>query len=80
MTQMAKLVEQRKIRRVGVSNFSAGKMREADRVLKQFGLRLASNQVKYNLLDRLVEQNGILETAKELGIAIIAYSPLEQGS
>lgn len=79
MTQMAKLVQQGKIRYVGVSNFSAQKMREADRVLKQFGLRLASNQVKYSMLDRGVEQNGILETAKELGIAIIAYSPLEQG-
>jgi aryl-alcohol dehydrogenase-like predicted oxidoreductase len=79
MTQMAKLVQQGKIRYVGVSNFSAAKMREADRVLKQYGLRLASNQVKYSMLDRRVERNSILETAKELGIAIIAYSPLEQG-
>jgi aryl-alcohol dehydrogenase-like predicted oxidoreductase len=79
MKQMAKLVQQGKIRYVGVSNFSAAKMREADRVLRQYGLRLASNQVKYSMLDRRVERNGILETAKELGIAIIAYSPLEQG-
>jgi aryl-alcohol dehydrogenase-like predicted oxidoreductase len=79
MKQMAKLVQQGKIQYVGVSNFSAAKMREADRVLKQYGLRLASNQVKYSMLDRRVERNGILETAKELGIAIIAYSPLEQG-
>ncbi|MFC4778328.1 aldo/keto reductase [Paenibacillus sp. GCM10023252] len=79
MHAMAKLVEQGKIGHVGVSNFSAGKMREADRVLREHGLRLASNQVKYNLLDRRIENNGILGTAKELGVAIIAYSPLEQG-
>jgi aryl-alcohol dehydrogenase-like predicted oxidoreductase len=79
MNAMAKLVKMGKIKNVGVSNFSAQKMREADRVLREHGLRLASNQVKYSLLDRRIEQDGILDTAKELGIAIIAYSPLEQG-
>jgi aryl-alcohol dehydrogenase-like predicted oxidoreductase len=79
MNEMAQLVKQGKIQNVGVSNFSAKKMREADRVLREQGLRLISNQVKYSLLDRRIEHNGILETAKELGIAIIAYSPLEQG-
>lgn len=79
MKEMAKLVKESKIENVGVSNFSAKQMREADRVLREYGLRLVSNQVKYSLLDRRIEQNGVLETAKELGIAIIAWSPLEQG-
>jgi aryl-alcohol dehydrogenase-like predicted oxidoreductase len=79
MRQMAKLAKEGKIRNVGVSNFNARRMREADRVLKEHGLRLASNQVKYSLLDRRIERNGVLETAQELGAAIIAYSPLEQG-
>ncbi|WP_130616341.1 aldo/keto reductase [Cohnella abietis] len=79
MRQMAKLAEQGKIRYVGVSNFNAPKMREADRVLREHGLRLAANQVKYSMLDRRIERNGILETAQELDIAIVAYSPLEQG-
>ncbi|RED64654.1 aldo/keto reductase [Cohnella lupini] len=79
MRQMARLAEQGKIRYVGVSNFNAKRMREADRVLREHGLRLASNQMKYSMLDRRIERNGVLETAQELGIAIIAYSPLEQG-
>ncbi|UVI30824.1 aldo/keto reductase [Paenibacillus spongiae] len=79
MREMAKLVKAGKIKHVGVSNFSAAKMREADRTLREFGLRLTSNQVKYSLLDRRIERNGVMETAKELGVAIIAYSPLEQG-
>ncbi|GGA13270.1 oxidoreductase [Paenibacillus marchantiophytorum] len=79
MNAMAELVKQGHIKNVGVSNFSADKMREADRVLREHGLRLISNQVKYSLLDRRIEQNGIMDAAKELGIAIIAYSPLEQG-
>ncbi|WP_424769249.1 aldo/keto reductase [Paenibacillus sp. sgz302251] len=79
MKEMAKLAAAGKIQNIGVSNFSAKQMREADHILREHGLRLASNQVKYSLLDRRIEQNGILDTAKELNIAIIAYSPLEQG-
>jgi aryl-alcohol dehydrogenase-like predicted oxidoreductase len=79
MDAMARLVEKKKIKYVGVSNFSAGKMRRADRELRKYGLRLISNQVRYNLIDRNIESNGVLETARELGVSIIAYSPLKQG-
>jgi len=79
MEAMAGLAEAGKIRYIGVSNFSAGKMRRAHEVLRRRGLSLVSNQVRYNLLDRRIESNGILETARELGISIIAYSPLAQG-
>ena len=43
------------------------------------GLTLAVNQVKYSLLDRKIERDGTLETARELGVTIIAYTPLESG-
>ena len=79
MDAMARLVENKKVRFIGVSNFNADKMRRADVQLRTHGLRLISNQVLYNLLDRDIESNGVLETAKELGMSIIAYSPLKQG-
>lgn len=79
MEAMSELLRAGKVRHVGVSNFDEKKMREADAVLKKNGYFLASNQVKYNLLDRRIEANGVLEAAKELGVTIIAYSPLEQG-
>lgn len=79
MDVLAGLVEKKKIRFIGVSNFSASRMRRADARLRAHGLRLASNQMLYNLLDRKIESNGVLETAKELGVSIIAYSPLKQG-
>lgn len=79
MEAMARLVKEHKIRYVGVSNFSAAQMRAAWIALQKHGIRLVSNQVRYNLLDRKIESNGILQTAKELGITIIAYSPLAQG-
>ncbi|HEX9970531.1 MAG TPA: aldo/keto reductase, partial [bacterium] len=77
--EMAKLVEMGKIRYVGVSNFSAKRMRIAHEELAKHGLRLVSNQVNYSLLNRKIETNGVMDAAKELGISIIAYSPLAQG-
>jgi aryl-alcohol dehydrogenase-like predicted oxidoreductase len=79
MNAMADLVEAGKIRAVGVSNFSAARMRRAHTALARRGLPLASNQVKYSLLDRSIERNGVLDAARELGTTIIAYSPLEMG-
>jgi aryl-alcohol dehydrogenase-like predicted oxidoreductase len=79
MEAMANLVEAGKIRSVGVSNFSATKMRRAHKTLQKRGLPLAANQVLYSLLDRSIERNGILDTAKELGITITAYTPLGSG-
>ena len=79
MNAMAELVERKQIKYVGVSNFSAQKMRSAWETLNKNGIPLASNQVQYSLLNRKIESNGIMETARELGISIIAYSPLAQG-
>ncbi|HLG27877.1 MAG TPA: aldo/keto reductase [Paenisporosarcina sp.] len=76
---MIELVKNGHIKHVGVSNFNAAAMVNSHRILTENGLTLASNQVKYSLLDRRIEENGTLERAKDLGISIIAYSPLEQG-
>ncbi len=79
MDEMAKLVKAGKISSVGVSNFSPERMRRAHRQLQKHGLPLAVNQVRYSLLDRRIERDGTLETAKELGVTIISYTPLESG-
>ncbi|MCK4647296.1 MAG: aldo/keto reductase, partial [Candidatus Aminicenantes bacterium] len=79
MNAMAQLVKDHKIRSIGVSNFSAKKMKKAQAELSSLGLDLISNQVVYSLLNRKIETNGILDTARELGVSIIAYSPLAQG-
>lgn len=79
MNAMADLIEAGRMRAAGVSNFSARQMRRAHQALVKRGFVLASNQVKYSVLDRRIEANGILDTARELGITIIAYSPLEMG-
>lgn len=79
MEALAKEVERGRILTVGVSNYSAEQMQEAHTLLAQYNVPLAVNQVRYSLLTRKIEQNGILELARKLGITILAYSPLDQG-
>lgn len=79
MEALAKEVKQGRIEAVGVSNYSVSQMREAHAELQKRGVPLVSNQVPYSLLNRKIESNGIWQTAQELGVTIIAYSPLAQG-
>ena len=79
MNVMADLVEAGKIRAVGVSNFGEAFTHRAHTALVKRGLGLASNQVQFSLLHRNIEHNGILNAAKELGVTIIAWSPLASG-
>lgn len=76
---MADLVEVGKIRSVGVSNFNAERMRRAHAALAKRGITLAANQVHYSLAHRRIEADGTLQAAKELGVTIVAYTPLEYG-
>jgi aryl-alcohol dehydrogenase-like predicted oxidoreductase len=79
MQAMALLQREGKVRSIGVSNFSASQMERASRALETESLVLASNQVSINLLDRRIETNGVLETARGIGATLIALSPLAQG-
>ena len=79
MEALASEVKRGRILSVGVSNYSATQMQQAHDLLAKYDVPLAVNQVRYSLLTRKIEQNGILELARELGITILAYSPLDQG-
>ena len=79
MDAMADAVAEGKIRAVGVSNYSAAQMRTAHAALARRGVPLATNQVEYSLLQRAPESNGVLDACRELGVTLIAYSPLAMG-
>jgi aryl-alcohol dehydrogenase-like predicted oxidoreductase len=79
MNALADEVEQGRIKAVGVSNYNAEQLREAHRLLARRGVPLAVNQMRYSLITREIETNGVLATARELGVTILAYSPLAQG-
>jgi aryl-alcohol dehydrogenase-like predicted oxidoreductase len=66
-------------RAVGVSNYNSAQMLRAHSALSKRGIPLASNQVEFHLLNRRVEHEGLLKLCRELGVTLIAYSPLAKG-
>ena len=79
MNALATEVEKGRIQAVGVSNYNVEQMRQAHKILASRGVPLGTNQVRYSLLSRQVEKQGIIDSAKQLGVTILAYSPLAQG-
>ena len=79
MDGLAECVKNGLTRTVGVSNFGHNRMLASYSALARHGIPLASNQVHYSLLSRGAEKKGILARCGELGIRMIAYSPIEQG-
>ena len=79
MEGLVECVKSGMTRTVGVSNFGQSRMLAAYSSLARHNIPLASNQVHYSLLNREVEKNGTLARCKELGIRLIAYSPIEKG-
>ena len=76
MSAMEKLVEEEKIKYIGVSNFSLNQLKEAQSYL--VNEKIASLQIEYSLFDRMIEKE-ILPFCKKNKILIIAYSPLDRG-
>ena len=58
---------------------SESRLRAAYEKLKKRGIPLASNQVNYSLIYRAPEENGVKAACDELGVTLIAYSPIAQG-
>jgi diketogulonate reductase-like aldo/keto reductase len=77
MRALDDLVTQGKTRYVGVSNFEASEMLEAQSHLRT--ARLACNQVLYHLCERGIEHE-LLSAARVHDIAIVAYTPFGRGS
>jgi len=67
------------LKAIGVSNYSLRETRAMDRALRARGLRLASNQIEFSLLRRTPETSGLLAGCRELGVVLLAYSPIGQG-
>ncbi|MFO1305236.1 MAG: aldo/keto reductase [Burkholderiales bacterium] len=76
LTALEDLVDQGKIRYIGVSNFDVDQLRRANRALRRHPL--VSNQIRYSLVDRTIE-SGILEHCAVHGITVIAHTPLARG-
>lgn len=70
---LEELVDEGKVRYIGVSNFSVDELRQAQAALRRH--RIVANQVRYNLIDRTIERD-LLGYCQAQKITVIAYSPL----
>lgn len=76
MKAMEKLVEDGKVRYLGVSNFSIKQLKRAEQVLSKN--RVASIQVEYSLTARKVEKD-LIPYCEQKDIAILPYRPIAHG-
>lgn len=79
MGALAQIVSSGKALYVGLSNYDGPTLQKATTILEQLHVPFIINQNCYNIFDRTIEQNGLKQTAKELGKGIICFSPLAQG-
>lgn len=78
MGALAHLVKSGKALYVGISNYNASDMQRAVAVLRDLGVPLLVNQVKYNMFDRWIEAE-LVAAAEAEGIGLVIFSPLAQG-
>jgi L-glyceraldehyde 3-phosphate reductase len=78
MGALTSSVQQGKALYVGISSYSAGKTREAARILGDLGVPCLIHQPSYNMLNRWIE-DGLLDVLDEEGIGCIVFTPLAQG-
>jgi len=72
-------VQQGKALYVGISQYNSVDSAKASAILKNMGTPLLIHQPRYNMLDRWVEEDGLLDVLENDGIGSIAFSPLAQG-
>jgi L-glyceraldehyde 3-phosphate reductase len=78
MAALDLIVRQGKALYVGISNYNADETKEAVKILNDLGTPCLINQIRYSMFERWSEEQ-LLDTAQELGVGIIAFSPLAQG-
>lgn len=79
MGALAQLYRQGKTLYVGISQYPEKQTREAVGILKDMGVPCLIHQPNYSILNRWIEEDGTMAACDELGVGIIAFSPLQQG-
>lgn len=79
MGALASAVNSGKALYVGLSNYDGEHLAQATAILNELHCPFVINQNRYSIFDRTIENNGLKNTAAELGKGIIAFTPLAQG-
>ncbi|MEO1542653.1 MAG: L-glyceraldehyde 3-phosphate reductase [Pseudomonadota bacterium] len=79
MGALDQIVRSGKALYVGISSYNSARTREAAAILDDLGTPCLIHQPSYNMLNRWIEQDGLKQTLKELGMGSIVFTPLAQG-
>ena len=79
MGALAQLAAQGKTLYVGISNYPQPETRKAHAILAGLRVPRILHQPSYSILNRWTEETGTVDARGELGIGVIAFSPLAQG-
>ncbi|NML52924.1 L-glyceraldehyde 3-phosphate reductase [Streptomyces sp. R302] len=79
MGALASAVQQGKALYVGVSSYNAEQTAEAARLLKEMGVPALIHQPSYSMINRWIEDDGLLDTLEAAGMGCISFVPLAQG-
>ena len=79
MGALAQAVTSGKALYVGLSNYDGERLKHAASILTDLHVPFIIAQNRYNLLDRTIESNGLLDATRSLGRGLITFSPLAQG-
>jgi len=79
MGALAHAVRQGKALYAGISSYPEQQTREAHRILGEMGVPIILHQPSYSVLNRWIENDYTIDACGELGIGVIAFSPLSQG-
>ena len=79
MEALSDIVRSGKALYVGISNYDSEGTRRAAEILRANHTPLLINQVRYSMLDRWTEEDGLQDTCEEVGAGMICFSPLAQG-
>jgi len=72
-------VRQGKALYAGISQYKSRQTREAVAILRRMGTPLLIHQPSYSMLDRWIEDDGLLDVLGDEGVGCIVFSPLAQG-
>ncbi|MGR6469127.1 L-glyceraldehyde 3-phosphate reductase [Rhizobium sp. PAMB 3182] len=64
---------------VGISSYNSRRTQEAAEILKSLGTPCLIHQPSYSMINRWIEEDGLIDTLKSLGMGSIVFSPLAQG-
>jgi L-glyceraldehyde 3-phosphate reductase len=79
MMALDQIVRSGRAQYIGISSYNSHRTREAAAILEELGTPCLIHQPSYSMINRWIEEDGLIDALEDLGIGSIVFSPLAQG-